>query len=266
MMIATRAFSYSQRLRLHYLWRRLPNTPTGIHILPQRSMTDATKWIDDTSSPSNQVTVTTKLGNKEQHHLSFQSMAEGMQDLNCCDDINSANVMITEESNYPIRREAALQVDKMQRTMTFNLQEATLQHPPNEDSGDADYHLPFCAATVDDTPVTDLVSFGPIPPISSSEAADAGTSARTPTGTHAIRQALHTTVSAHSHMVADTSHHQTYQALSDGPLFDLESYDCNPDAVLDALEHGTERMAALEHDRMERKEHAIIQNSAWKQS
>jgi hypothetical protein len=146
----------------------------------------------------------------------------------------------------------------MQREMSRILQEVSVQ-PQQRTSSSADggsHHAPFYVATEEGT-LTDLLTFGPPLVVEPSTTTTPTDGVKTATTSH-----VHDTPA--SKLMVD-GHHLPYQAMSDGALFDLETYDsCNQDSYQNAMEHSAERMAALEHDRMERKEDKIVQQAAGK--
>lgn len=200
-------------------------------------------------------------------HLAFQGMAEGsMNDLHCCVDpfidVSSVNTTTTAidaaaATVDPIRREAGLQVDKMERERLRILQEVAASMSTTSGSS-SNNHVPFCVATEEGT-LTDLVVLdGPLH--------------STPEGTtDPIRSFVSSPSQSKIHAENDHhdhDHHQAYQATFDdrGALFfDLDTYESSFASEKDyqtALEHETERRAALEHDKMKRKEQNILQQAA----
>ncbi len=205
-------------------------------------------------------------------HLAFQSMAEGsMNDLHSCIDpcidVSSGSTTTstidaaasTTTTVDPIRREAALQVDKMERERLRILQEVAASMSTTSGSGNnnGDHHVPFCVATEEGT-LTDLVVLDRT--VSSTLE---GTTTTTDPMRNLVSPPSPTKIRNHDH-----DHHQAYQATFDdrGALFfDLDTYESSFESERDyqtALEHETERQAALEHDKMKRKEQSILQHAS----
>ena len=201
-------------------------------------------------------------------HLAFQGMAEGsMNDLPCCIDpfIDASSGKTTTTAIDaaaatvdPIRREAGLQVDKMERERLRILQEVAASMSTTSGSS-SNNHVPFCVATEEGT-LTDLVVLdGPVhsTPEGTTDPIRSFVSSPSQSKIHAQNDHDH-----HDH------HHQAYQATFDdrGALFfDLDTYESSFASEKDyqtALEHETERRAALEHDKMKRKEQNILQRAA----
>lgn len=215
-------------------------------------------------------TVTPPALPSQPRHLAFQSMAEGsMNDLHCCIDpfigVSSGSTTNTAidaaaATVDPIRREAGLQVDKMERERLRILQEVAASMSTTSGSS-SNNHVPFCVATEEGT-LTDLVVLdGPLHSTPEGTTDPIRSFVSLPSQSKIHAQNNHD----HDHNV---DHHQAYQATFDdrGALFfDLDTYEssfASEKAYQTALEHETERRAALEHDKMKRKEQNILQRAA----
>lgn len=224
----------------------------------------------ETMTATTTTTVTPPPLPTQPRHLAFQGMAEGsMNDLHCCIDPfidaslgNTTTTAIDAAAATvdPIRREAGLQVDKMERERLRILQEVAASMSTTSGSS-SNNHVPFCVATEEGT-LTDLVVLdGPLHSTPEGTTDPIRSFVSLPSQSKIHAQNNHD----HDHNV---DHHQAYQATFDdrGALFfDLDTYEssfASEKAYQTALEHETERRAALEHDKMKRKEQNILQRAA----
>ena len=196
--------------------------------------------------------------------MAFQSMAEGtLNDLHSCADscMDSEAAASTTTAVDPIRRDAAWQVDKMERDRVRILQEVAASSTASESSSSSSdsCHLPFCVATEEGT-LTDLVVLdGPLAPCEGTVEPILSSSNNPSTSFASPSQSNKTKI--------HDDHHQPYQATFDdrGALFfDLDTFEPGFSSETDyqsALDHEAERRAALEHDEMKRKEQSILQRA-----
>jgi len=224
-------------------------------------------WIDwrhTTSSTCSNRDEKTKSSPPDHHdRLAFESMADGMYDLNSGNNVGDSEIIYRGESSssssYPICREAALQVDRMKRKMTETLQEVSVQQQRQStltsSSANHDDFSPFWVSSEEGSMADLMSSYETI------QEDNKKSPEMTVEPVSIPKKVLTTSVGSCSSgsRPSIVEGHMPYMSISEDGPFDLKTDDsCTDDAYVAAMKDLTTRMAGLEHDRMERKEQQTI--------